>query len=296
MRVNPDGSVEIMAGTQDIGTGTKTALAQIVAEELGVPLESIRFRSGDTHKGPYAPASWGSITTPSMGPAVRVAAADARQQLLEIASSFMEVPASALSMSGGMISVEGRPEGKRSLTDIFNEIGDYMVTGKGYRGPNPTSSIKTWGAQLAEVEVNVETGQVRVIKIAAAHDVGRVINPKGLASQFYGGILQGMGFALTEQRVVDASAGQVLNADLEEYKIPTMADAPQMLVAGLGKPDITANHIGSKGAGEPPIIPPAAAIANAIFNATGARVHRLPVTPRVVLEALRELPSQGEQA
>jgi xanthine dehydrogenase YagR molybdenum-binding subunit len=294
VRVNPDGSVEVLAGTQDIGTGTKTALVQIAAEELGVPLESIRFQAGDTQKGPFAPASWGSITTPSMGPAVRVAAADARQQLLEIASSFMEVPASSLSIAEGMISVEGRPEGNRSLKDILDEIGDYMVTGKGFRGPNPTSAVKTWGAQVAEVEVNVETGQVRVIKIAAAHDVGRIVNPKGLASQFYGGLLQGMGFGLTEKRVVDAATGQVLNADLEEYKIPTMADTPQMLVAGLGKPDTVANHIGSKGAGEPPIIPTAGAIANAIFNATGARVRTLPITPRVVLEALQEAAASGK--
>jgi xanthine dehydrogenase YagR molybdenum-binding subunit len=293
VRVNPDGTVEVMAGTQDIGTGTKTMLAQIAAEELGVPLDSVRVRSGDTQKGPFAPASWGSITTPSVGPAVRMAAADAKQQLLDIASSFMEVPASTLSISGGTISVEGRPQGNRSLKDILEEIGDYMVTGKGFRGPNPATDIKTWGAQVAEVEVNTATGQVRVVRIAAAHDVGRVINPKGLASQFHGGILQGMGFGLTEARVVDALSGLVLNADLEEYKIATMADAPDMPVAGLGKPDTLANHIGSKGAGEPPIIPTAAAIANAIYNATGARVRTLPVTPSRMLEALREVESMG---
>jgi xanthine dehydrogenase YagR molybdenum-binding subunit len=293
VRVNPDGSIEILAGTQDIGTGTKTALTQIAAEELGVPLDSIQFRSGDTQKGPYGPASWGSITTPSMGPAVRAAAADARQQLLEIASFFMEVPASTLMLADGMVTIEGRSESKRSLQSILDEIGDYMVTGKGFRGPNPTESIRTWGAQLAEVEVNVETGEVRVIRIAAAHDVGRVINPKGLGSQFYGGILQGMGFALTEGRVVDRRTGHVLNDDLEEYKLPTMADTPEMLVAGINRADLLANHIGSKGAGEPPIIPTAAAIGNAIFNATGARVRHLPVTPGRMLAALREASSGG---
>jgi CO/xanthine dehydrogenase Mo-binding subunit len=289
VRVNPDGTVEIMAGTQDIGTGTKTALIQIAAEELGVPLDAIRFRGGDTHKGPYAPASWGSITTASVGPAVRGAAADARKQLLDIASFFMEVPASTLVMSDGNITIEGRADSKRSLSSILDEIGDYMVTGKGFRGPNPTESIHTWGAQLAEVEVNIETGQVRVTKVAAAHDTGRIINPKGLSSQFYGGILQGMGFALTEGRVVDTRTGHVLNADLEEYKLPTLADLPELAVVGIDRPDLLANHIGSKGAGEPPIIPTAAAIANAIFNATGARVRHLPVTPKRMLEALREV-------
>ena len=295
VRVNPDGSIEVLAGTQDIGTGTKTALTQIAAEELGVPLESVRFRAGDTQKGPYGPASWGSITTPSMGPAVRTAAADAKKQLLDIASFFMEVPASSLVLADGTITIEGRPESARPLQSILDEIGDYMVTGKGFRGPNPTESIRTWGAQLAEVEVNIETGQVRVLKVFAVHDVGRVINPKGLGSQFYGGILQSMGFGLTEGRVVDKATGQVLNPDLEEYKLPTIADAPQMVVAGIDRADLLANHVGAKGAGEPPIIPTAAAIGNAIFNATGARVRHLPVTPKRMLEALQESFTNGRR-
>ena len=279
---------------QDIGTGTKTALSQIAAEELGVPLDSIRFRLGDTQKAPFGPASWGSITTPSVGPAVRMAAEDARKQLLEIASFFMETPASSLQLVDGWVTTEGRPEGRKPLTEILDEIGDYMVTGKGYRGPNPTEPIRTWGAQIAEVEVNIETGQVRVLKIAAVHDVGRVINPKGLASQFYGGILQGMGFGLTEERKVDVRTGQVLNASLDEYKVPTIADTPIMLVEAIDKADTLANHIGSKGSGEPPIIPTAAAIANAVYNATGARVKELPMTPRRVLAALGELRDRQE--
>jgi xanthine dehydrogenase YagR molybdenum-binding subunit len=294
VRINPDGTVEVHCGMQDIGTGTKTALSQIAAEELGVPLDSIRFRLGDTQKAPFGPASWGSITTPSVGPAVRMAAEDARKQLLEIASFFMETPASSLQLVDGWVATEGRPEGRKPLTEILDEIGDYMVTGKGYRGPNPTEPIRTWGAQIAEVEVNIETGQVRVLKIAAVHDVGRVINPKGLASQFYGGILQGMGFGLTEERKVDARTGQVLNASLDEYKVPTIADTPIMLVEAIDKADTLANHIGSKGSGEPPIIPTAAAIANAVYNATGARVKELPMTPRRVLAALSELRDRQE--
>jgi CO/xanthine dehydrogenase Mo-binding subunit len=119
-----------------------------------------------------------------------------------------------------------------------------------------------------------------------------VINPQGLASQFYGGILQGMGLGLTEERVVDARFGQVLNTSLDEYRVPTLADAPEMLVKGIDKPDNLANHIGAKGAGEPPIIPTAAAIANAIYNAVGVRLRDLPVTPARMLEALRHRHTQ----
>jgi len=293
VRLNSDGTVEVMSGTQDIGTGTKTSLSQVVAEELGVPLDSIRFRLGDTQKGPYAPASWGSITVPSVGPAVRAAALDTKEQLLEIASFFMEVPAKRLQIADGAITIEGRAESRRTIEEVLSEIGDYMITGKGFRGPNPTNPLRTWGAQIAEVEVNVDTGEVRVVRIAAVHDVGRVINPMGLSSQFYGGILQGLGFGLTEERVVDSRDGSVLNGNLQDYKIPTNADTPEMLVCGLDKPDTDANHIGSKGAGEPPIIPTAAAVVNAIYNAVGVSMKELPVTRRRMSEALAEAKRSG---
>ena len=288
VRINPDGTVEVLTGTHDIGTGTKTALSQIAAEELGVLLESVRLRLGDTQRGPYAPASWGSMTTPSMGPAIRSAAADARQQLLEIASSFMEVPAETLHIEGGNITIEGHEQSARTIQQILDEIGDYMITGKGYRGPNPSETVRTWGAQLAEVEVNMDTGEVRVIRVVAVHDVGRVINPKGLASQFYGGVIQGIGFGLFEERIVDERTGIVVNANLQDYKIPTAADVPDLVVEGLDVPDTLANHIGSKGAGEPPIIPTAAAIANAVYNATGVRVAEAPVTRRRILDDGRQ--------
>ncbi len=287
VRLNSDGTVEVMCATQDIGTGVKTALSQVVAEELGVLLEQVRFRLGDTQKGPFAPASWGSITVPSVGPAVRSAAQDARRQLLDIASYFFETPAGKLEVKEGFVTIEGREESRRSIEEIISEIGDYMILGKGFRGPNPTEPLRTWGAQIADVEVDEETGQVRVLRVVAVHDVGRVLNPKGLSSQLYGGILQGLGYGLTEERRVDEHLGVVVNANLEDYKIPTMADAPQMLVGAVNLADTAANHIGSKGAGEPPIIPTAAAIANAVYDATGVRVYELPITPARLLEALK---------
>ncbi|HET6313074.1 MAG TPA: molybdopterin cofactor-binding domain-containing protein, partial [Chloroflexia bacterium] len=286
VRLNSDGTVEVICGTQDIGTGIRTALSQVAAEELGVPLDVVRFRLGDTQKGPFAPASWGSITVPSVGPAVRGAAEDAKQQLLEIASYFFEVPASQLQVRDGHITVEGREEGKRSIGDLLSEVGDYMIVGKGFRGPNPAEPLRTWGAQIADVAVDLATGRVRVLRVVAVHDVGRVLNPKGLESQFYGGILQGIGLTLMEDRVVDERTGLVLNANLQDYKVPTMPDSPEMIVRAVDIPDTAANHIGSKGAGEPPIIPTPAAIANAIYDAVGVRVRHLPVTPRRLLETL----------
>jgi CO/xanthine dehydrogenase Mo-binding subunit len=294
VRINSDGTIEVICGTQDIGTGIRTAFVQIAAEVLGVPVEQVRFRLGDTQKGPFAPASWGSITIPSVGPAVRTAAEDARQQLLDIASFFMESPASRLQIADGKITIEGRAESARSISQILDEIGDYMIVGKGFRGPNPAQPIRTWGAQVAEVEVNTWTGEIRVLRVSASHDVGRVINPKGLASQFQGGIIQGIGLALTEERVVDEHLGIVLNPNLQDYKVPTIADTPEMIVSAIDVPDTTANHIGSRGAGEPPIIPTPAAIANAIFNAVGVRVTELPVTRKRMLDLLARAEKEAE--
>ena len=152
VRFNSDGTVEVLAGSQDIGTGTKTAFAQIAAEELGVPLELIWVRVGDTQKVPFGPASWGSITTPSVGPAVRMAAADACKQLLEISSFFMELPAAYLTIDDGYVSVEGRKEGRRPIKSILDEIGDYMITGKGYRGPNPNQQVKPGAFKLRRLK------------------------------------------------------------------------------------------------------------------------------------------------
>ncbi|HEX8231437.1 MAG TPA: xanthine dehydrogenase family protein molybdopterin-binding subunit [Chloroflexia bacterium] len=295
VRLNSDGTIEVICGTQDIGTGIKTALSQVAAEELGVPLESVRFRLGDTQKGPFGPASWGSITVPSVGPAVRVAAEDAKQQLLDIASYFFEVPAKRLQIKDGYVTVEGREEGRRSIGDVLSEVGDYMIVGKGFRGPNPVEPLRTWGAQIADVAVDLDTGRVRVLRVVAVHDVGRVLNPKGLASQFYGGILQGIGLTLMEDRVVDERTGLVVNANLQDYKVPTMPDAPEMIVRAVDIPDTAANHIGSKGAGEPPIIPTPAAIANAIYDAVGVRVRDLPVTPKRLLDTLAAQQTEARQ-
>jgi xanthine dehydrogenase YagR molybdenum-binding subunit len=154
--------------------------------------------------------------------------------------------------------------------------------------------VNTFGAQFAEVEVNLETGKVRVQRLTAVHEVGRIINPLTAVSQVQGGIVQGLGYAVMEQRLADRSIGQQLNADLEQYKIPTMMDVPAMDISFVDRADPQANSIGAKGLGEPPIIPTAPAIANAVRDAVGVRVTDLPLTPQRVLDALRQAGERGE--
>ncbi|MDQ2809339.1 MAG: xanthine dehydrogenase family protein molybdopterin-binding subunit [Chloroflexota bacterium] len=284
-RINSDGSVDVHCGTQDLGTGTRTVLAQIAADALNMGMEQMRVLLGDTDK-PYAPVSGGSMTVASVGPAVRMAADEARKQLLEIASAFMDTSPDRLEIRAGQIVRKGKTDGGMSIKEVMSEISDYQIVGKGFRGPNPPEIIRTWGAQFAEVLVDPVTGGVQVVRMTGVYDTGRVINPLTYTSQIHGGIIQGLGFALTEARTLDPTSGKSLNPNLEEYKVPTVADLPQIDVAWIGEPDFLANHLGAKGIGEPPIIPTPAAIANAVADALGVRVFDLPITPERVLTAL----------
>ena len=287
VRVGSDGRVQVVTGGQDIGTGTNTVLAQIAAEELALPLDRVRVAVGDSERGPYAAISAGSSTTPSMGPAVRTAAADAAQQILEIAAQRCEVEERALSLEDGrVVSADGR---SWPIEEIMNLLGAAQILGRGSRGPNPTGMrVMTFGIQVAEVAVDVETGEVRVERIAAIHDVGRVVNPLGASSQVEGGIIQGLGHTLSEQRLLDPESGAVLTQTLDAYKLPTVADVPEIVTELIDIPDPHLTSLGAKGLGEPPIIPTAAAIANAIRDATGADVRSLPITREEMLRALKE--------
>jgi CO/xanthine dehydrogenase Mo-binding subunit len=180
-------------------------------------------------------------------------------------------------VQGGKIVIEAKPDKTVAVEEVTKQIAPHMIQGHGARGPNPQDkSVRTFGVQCAEVEVDVETGEVTVLRVVASHDCGRIINPTMVDSQVVGGVTQGIGFALTEARVVDAKSGIVLNANLEEYKVQTVADLPEILNATTSMPDWEANDIGAKGIGEPPIIPTAAALANAIFDALGVRIRELP--------------------
>jgi CO/xanthine dehydrogenase Mo-binding subunit len=293
VRMGSDGRVTVVTAMQDIGTGSRTAMAQIAAEELGLPLERIRVELGDSAKGPYASISAGSSTIPSMGPAVRAAAADAARQIVEIAAQRYHLEERVLSLKdGNVVSADG---GAWPLEEVVGLLGDGQILGKGARGPNPTGmQVLTFGIQVAEVAVDVETGEIRVERIAAIHDVGRVINPLGASSQVEGGIIQGLGHTLSEQRLLDPATGAVLTQTLDAYKLPTIADVPEIVAELLDIPDPHLTNLGAKGLGEPPIVPTAAAIANAIRDATEADVRSLPITREEMLKALREARERQE--
>ena len=270
VRLGSDGRATVITAMQDIGTGTRTAMAQIAAEELGIPLEHVDVVLGDSARGAYASISAGSSTLPSMGPAVRAAAADAREQVEDIA--------------------EQRGLSKDTpLQEIVAVLEESQILGKGARGPNPTGmSVLTFGVHVVEVAVDVETGEVQVERVAAIHDVGRIVNPLGASSQVEGGIIQGIGHTLSEERLLDPETGRVLTTSLDAYRMPTIADVPEIVCEFVDRPDEHLTNLGSKGLGEPPIVPIAAAIANAIRDATGADVHQLPISREEMLRALRE--------
>ena len=287
IRLGADGRAQVVTAMQDIGTGTRTAMAQIAAEELGIPFEHVQVSLGDSARGPYAAISAGSSTVPSMGPAVRSAAADAKRQLIEIAAQRFHLEERVLDVKDGQIvSSDGS---NWPLTEITGLLEDGQILGKGARGPNPAGmQVLTFGVQVAEVAVDVETGEVRVDKIVAIHDVGRVINKLGASSQVEGGIIQGVGHTLSEERITDPATGSILTRTLDAYKMPTIADVPEIVTDLVDIPDPHLTNLGAKGLGEPPIIPTAAAIANAIRDATGADVRSLPISREEMLRALHE--------
>lgn len=287
VRLNSDGSADVLAGSQDLGTGTRTILAQVAADALGHDLTQVRAIIGDTAATPYAGNSWGSMTVASLTPAVRMAAVDARSALLDAAAGLFAADKDALETRGGRVYLRGSDR-SMAFGEITAKLGNVMIQGHGSRGPNPQDAgIVTTGAQFAEVEVDVTTGVVRVLRIVAVHDAGRIVNPTLAESQLEGGIIQGLGFALFEERMLDARMGLPLNVGLHDYKIPTMADIPAIDGVFLEGVDTKANHVGVRGIAEPAIVPTAPAIAGAVADALGVEVNELPMTPWRVLAASR---------
>ncbi|HUK44614.1 MAG TPA: molybdopterin cofactor-binding domain-containing protein, partial [Gaiellaceae bacterium] len=210
-----------------------------------------------------------------------------RRQILDLAAQRFGVAADELTLDRGSIVLAGGE--RRPLDEIVGLLGNGQILGSGARGPNPAGmQVLTFGVQVAEVAVDVETGEVTVERVAAIHDVGRVVNPLGASSQIEGGIIQGIGHTLSEQRLLDPATGKILTTTLDSYRVPTIADVPEIVGELLDIPDEQLTNLGSKGIGEPPIIPIAAAISNAIRDATGADVRSLPISRAEMLAALAE--------
>ncbi|MGZ5036443.1 MAG: xanthine dehydrogenase family protein molybdopterin-binding subunit [Usitatibacter sp.] len=301
VRILRDGSVELLSGVQDIGTGIGTVLAQVVAEEMGLRPQDIAIRIGDTDF-PAGPPSYGSLTTASITPPARNAAHQALRKLFEAVAPALEAAPDALVARGGRIatadngrSVTFREAAARLRTEgvgaVASRSDDYGGFGR-RMGDMASAKSALGGVQFAQVAVDVETGIVRVERVVAAQDCGRPMNPRQIESQVHGGVLMGVSYALYEERILDRHTGHMLNADLEHYKIARSRETPEIEMVLLENYQGT-SATDAYGIAEPSNIATAPAIANAVYNATGVRVRSLPMTPAAILAALGRIPGRA---
>jgi len=292
VKIHRDGSVEVFSGAQDIGTGFRTAMAVIAAEELGIDPKTIAVRVGDT-RFPEGPGSGGSVTTNSVAPIVRAAANKALAQLFERVAPVLSALPAELVARDGNIFVASAPS--RSMTfkaaagRMQGEVIDALADRKRQFA---TFRDDIAGVQFAEVEVDTGTGEVRILKMVSVNDCGFPVNPLTAENQVIGAMIQGASWALLENRIIDKNVGLMVNPNLESYKIfspSDMFEAQSILtpVANLG------NNTSTAGLGEPPLVPTLAVIANAVANAIGTRVRELPITPDRVLAALASARKKG---
>jgi xanthine dehydrogenase YagR molybdenum-binding subunit len=287
IRLNPDGSVEAICGTQDLGTGTRTYMAEVAAETLGLELQDITVKIGNTEY-PWAGSSGGSTTTPSVAPAVRDASLKAVDYLKNLAAKKFNITPDQISIENKKLFNKSDPSQSVDFQALLREQRRELVF-HGECGGRPADYVyNTFGAHFAEVEVDIETGRIKVIKFVAVHDSGRIMNKLTAESQVIGGITQGISTGLFEERVMDNSTGKVVNPNLRDYKIATAMDIPEIVPVFVDMVDPNINILGTKGLGEPPRIPSSAAVANAVYNAIGVHLKEIPMTPDKVLQALKQ--------
>lgn len=286
VKLHPDGSVEVICGTQDIGTGTRTYMATVFAETWGLKPEDITVKIGSTEY-PWCGSSGGSTTTPSVAPAVRDAALKAADYLRKLAAIKLNISPDDIIIADSKFSNKNDPIQSITFKELLGDLRREKVFHGEYAGRPSGYAYNTFGAHFAEVEVDIETGQIKVIKVVAVHDSGRIINIPTAESQVIGGITQGISTALFEERVMDNTTGNMVNPNLRDYKIATTLDVPEIEIAFVDMVDPRINNLGTKGLGEPPRIPSSAAVANAIYNAIGVHVREIPMTPDKVLQALK---------
>lgn len=287
VRIEADGTAVVMSATQDMGGGTYTIMAAITADVLGLPISRVTAMLGDT-RFPPAPVSGGSMTTASVGPAVKAAAEEARRKLIEMALEQEESPLRGMkpqqvsTRDGCLVAGKARDSfadvlarGQRSAVEGASRVDPENYEGK--------YSFYSFGAQFVEVEVDLELPYIRVARVVSVMDVGRIMNQKTARSQVMGAVNMGVGMALMERTVYDERRGRIVNDNLADYLVPVNADAPEIDVHFIDKPDPYFNSIGARGLGEIGITGIPAAIANAVYHACGARFRSLPITPDLLL-------------
>ncbi len=295
VRVHKDGSVEVLSAVQDIGGGIKTVLAQILAEQFGVPPGKVEVKIGDTNY-PVGPNSGGSVTTASLTPAVRDAAWQAAQKFLASVAPALGVPPGDLTLSAGMVRSASGKFQPMAFRNAAARMDTDQVSAQARRIPDyARKSYDTYGGvDVAAVAVDTETGRIHVKHVLAVHDCGRPMNSRQLVSQINGGVIQGLSYALFENRLLDPNYGIMVNPNLDMYKIAGAQEIPKIEVhvieSYIGQSSTDASGIGEPGG----IIATPAAIANAFYNATGVRIRQLPMTPAVVLAALNQPLPQAE--
>lgn len=287
VKVHPDGGVETFAGSQDLGTGTRTVMAMVVAETFGLPIPAIKVNIGSS-KYPQANPSGGSITVGSVSETHRRASQDALEKIKALVAEKLGVEAASLVARDGRIYTDGSPDKGVTWAQACSLLGMSALEVRGEYAPSrqqsPLSSSGVGGVQMAEVAVDRNTGLVRMKKFVAVQDIGLVINRQTAKSQIYGGVIMGIAYSLFEERIMDAGTGAFLNAQIADYRLPRLGDIGEIVVE-FYEPESEYNR-GVIGLGEPPVISPGAAISNAVANALGVRVPVLPITPMRVLDAL----------
>ena len=299
IEVADDGSMTVLTGACDIGQGSDTALCQIAAQEMGISYDDVRIVSADTLYTPDALCTSASRQTFVTGEAIRLAVADAKMYLLKLAAELLESPEEDLDIQDGIVFSKSNPE---SIQMPFATLAwEAHFRGKRFMGfawyDNTTPDVEKgtsqgdayatyiYATQVADVEVDTETGDVTVVRVGAAHDVGRAIHPQNIEQQIEGAVAQGMGYAIMEEIVM--KEGKTLTPSFAKFLIPTSKDVPEVNSYIVESYD-PKGPFGAKGVGEGAIIPTAVAIANAVYDAVGIRIYDLPITPEKVLAALAE--------
>ena len=288
MRLESDGSLRLLTGLMDVGEGSLTVMPQIAAEELGVGYGQVLVTFGDSETTPEAPLTAGSTATFSTGTATKEAARQLKARIIEVVAPLLDTEPSNLQITDDGVEHIQYPERSVSFAQIAESAGEIEIEAAISPGSRD-HVINSFGAHFAEVEVDTDTGQVRVLRYIAAHDSGRILNPKLAINQVEGGVSQMLGFTLSEQMLTDPRNGVTLNASFLEHKSPTLQDFPEMQVLFADVVD-PVGPFGAKALGEPPSIGVAPAVANAIYNAIGVRIRDLPLTPDRVLN---EIEAQG---